>query len=59
MDDYIDGLVEVFREVHRVLTPDGTAWLNLGDCYIHSAEKKANGPRANWMTGRMGLARSG
>jgi len=49
VDDYIDGIVEVFREVHRVLTPDGTAWLNLGDCYIHSPEKKASAPRANWM----------
>ena len=26
-------LVEVFREVRRVLSPDGTFWLNLGDSY--------------------------
>jgi DNA modification methylase len=32
---YVDRLVEVFREVRRVLTTDGTAWLNLGDCYLH------------------------
>jgi site-specific DNA-methyltransferase (adenine-specific)/site-specific DNA-methyltransferase (cytosine-N4-specific) len=31
--DYIDKLVRVFREVHRVLSPDGTFWLNLGDSY--------------------------
>jgi site-specific DNA-methyltransferase (adenine-specific)/site-specific DNA-methyltransferase (cytosine-N4-specific) len=30
--DYIDKLVLVFREVHRVLTKDGT-WLNIGDSY--------------------------
>lgn len=26
-------MVEVFREVHRVLRDDGTLWLNLGDSY--------------------------
>lgn len=28
---YVDALREVFAEVRRVLRPDGTAWLNLGD----------------------------
>ena len=32
-DAYVDRLVEVFREVHRVLRPDGTLWLNIGDSY--------------------------
>lgn len=31
---YVAHIVEVFREVHRVLRNDGTLWLNLGDCYI-------------------------
>ncbi len=30
---YIYRLVQVFREVRRVLKPDGTLWLNLGDSY--------------------------
>lgn len=30
---YIKNLVAVFREVRRVLKPDGTFWLNIGDCY--------------------------
>jgi DNA modification methylase len=30
---YVEHIVEVFREVHRVLRPDGTLWLNLGDSY--------------------------
>lgn len=30
---YIKGLVEVFRQVRRVLTDDGTFWLNVGDSY--------------------------
>jgi len=28
-------MVEVFREVRRVLKKDGTLWLNLGDSYCH------------------------
>lgn len=30
---YVCHLVEVFREVRRVLRDDGTVWLNLGDSY--------------------------
>ena len=30
---YIAALVEVFREVHRVLRRDGVLWLVLGDSY--------------------------
>lgn len=30
---YIDKLVLVFQEVRRVLKPDGTLWLNIGDGY--------------------------
>lgn len=32
-DEYIQRLVEVFREVRRVLKDDSTFWLNLGDSY--------------------------
>ena len=32
-DQFIAKLVEVFREVKRVLTDDGTLWLNIGDSY--------------------------
>jgi hypothetical protein len=30
-DAFIAKMVEVFREVRRVLADDGTLWLNLGD----------------------------
>jgi DNA modification methylase len=30
---YVEKLVQVFREVRRVLRDDGTVWLNLGDSY--------------------------
>jgi site-specific DNA-methyltransferase (adenine-specific) len=37
-DAFVAALVEVFREVRRVLRDDGTLWLNLGDSYAaHSA----------------------
>lgn len=32
-DQYISKMVEVFREVRRVLADDGTLWLNIGDSY--------------------------
>jgi site-specific DNA-methyltransferase (cytosine-N4-specific) len=32
-DAYILRMVEVFREVRRVLRRDGTCWLNIGDSY--------------------------
>jgi len=34
--EYIAKLVQVFREVKRVLKPSGTLWLNIGDCYAGS-----------------------
>jgi DNA modification methylase len=35
---YVADLVEVFREVKRVLRDDGTLWLNLGDSYAGSGK---------------------
>jgi len=32
-DEFVAKLVEVFREVRRVLRDDGTCWVNLGDSY--------------------------
>lgn len=31
--EYVSKMVEVFREVRRVLRDDGTLWLNIGDSY--------------------------
>ena len=36
-EDYVTKMVQVFREVRRVLRDDGTLWLNLGDSYARSA----------------------
>lgn len=32
-EEYIENLVKVFREVQRVLRPNGTLWINIGDSY--------------------------
>lgn len=32
-EEYVEKMVEIFREVKRVLKKDGTLWLNLGDSY--------------------------
>ena len=34
-EEYIQGMVEVFREVRECLTDDGTLWLNMGDSYYN------------------------
>ena len=39
VSDYIEQLVDVFGEVHRILKDDGTLWLNLGDSYAGSTGK--------------------
>lgn len=38
VDEYVSNLVDVFREVRRVLKDDGTLWLNLASSY--GAEKQ-------------------
>ena len=37
---YVEHLVEIFREVRRVLRKDGTLWLNMGDCYAQLGKHK-------------------
>ncbi len=42
---YVARMVEVFREVRRVLREDGTLWLNLGDSYTSTAQGTQNAPQ--------------
>jgi len=46
---YVESLVGVFREVRRVLTRDGTLWLNLGDVYANDGK---SGGRTSGKHGR-------
>lgn len=41
IEEYIDKLVDVFREVRRVLKKDGTLWLNISDSYAGSTKGAA------------------
>lgn len=64
VEEYIGKLVEVFREVRRILRPDGTLWVNIGDCYATGtkASRKqsknpgvgANRPEAQGSVARLG-----
>jgi len=48
-EKYVKVLVKVFEEVWRVLKPDGTLWLNLGDSYAgsRSGPQGVNGQMAD------------
>lgn len=45
---YVEHIVEIFRDIRRVLKDTGTLWLNLGDCYAgsgrggHGAKQQSN-----------------
>jgi len=49
LDDYIENLVLVFRELRRVLVKTGTIWLNIGDSYFHGGITVAGkSPAKGW-----------
>ena len=56
--EYVARLVSVFREVRRVLRPDGTLWLNLGDSYNNAGSSRngegLDGKRRGGATGADG-----
>ncbi|MCC6239747.1 MAG: site-specific DNA-methyltransferase [Phycisphaerales bacterium] len=43
---YVQNLVQVFRQVRRVLKKDGTLWLNVGDGYARNGGTGRHGPNA-------------
>lgn len=45
--EFVEAMVEVFREVRRVLRDDGTVWLNLGDSYAGSGKGRNADGSAN------------
>jgi DNA modification methylase len=47
---YVAHAVEIFREVRRVLRPDGTLWLNLGDSYASASAKGNSGNGTSTLT---------
>ena len=58
MQEYIARLVEVFAEVKRILTDDGTLWVNIADSYAGSMKGSAGYPqhaKGTKEAGRKGL----
>jgi DNA modification methylase len=45
-DEYINRLVDVFREVRRTLKPNGTLWIVIGDSYVGSGKGTATYPES-------------
>lgn len=58
-DLYVAKMVEVFREVRRVLREDGTCWLNLGDSYNGSGAKSVQINSPKQMTSRGATSQRG
>jgi DNA modification methylase len=52
-EEYVAKMVEVFSEVRRVLRPDGTLWLNLGDSYAYGEVGRHDGGRKGRLLGRI------
>jgi DNA modification methylase len=56
--EYVRQMVEVFREVRRVLRNDGTVWLNLGDSYA-AARGGTHQPAETLAGGKGGVTQQG
>ena len=54
VEAYIANMVDVFREVHRVLRDDGVCWVNLGDSYDAGTNKPHVGSPATDVGGWSG-----
>ncbi len=62
-EEYVARMIEVFREVKRLLKDDGTLWLNLGDSYarngggvqskMNTVHKMGVGQKATYLAGGM------
>ncbi len=50
-EEYVSKMVEIFREVKRVLRKDGTLWLNLGDSYVTSHAVGTKDDDTGWKHG--------
>ena len=55
-EEYVARMVEVFREVRRVLRDDGTLWLNLGDSYCGGGNYRGVNP--DTLTAKQGSNRA-
>ncbi len=60
LQEHIARMVEVFREVRRVLRPDGTLWLNYGDMWANDTKwgGSSGGKHVAGLHGATGVGRS-
>lgn len=58
-DEFVAAMVEVFREVRRVLRDDGTLWLNLGDSYAANQSNNGGCSPKSTLGGGVGKYREG
>lgn len=58
-EEYVAKMVLVFNEARRVLKPDGTLWLNLGDSYANDGKwgGSTGGKHAASLHGQTGIGR--
>lgn len=49
-ETYIQRLVEVFTEIYRILKPEGTLWVNIGDTYNGSSNGRTTNMDADWIS---------
>ena len=58
--EHIAKLVDVFRDVRRVLRGDGTLWLNYGDAYANDAKwgGSTSGKHVDALHGKSGIGRA-
>lgn len=47
LEEYLERLTEIFRDVRRVLRDDGTLWLNLGDSYTSGNRRWRDSDKKN------------
>ena len=54
-EEYVQQLVEVFREVRNVLSDDGTLWVNIGDGYYNYKSGTGEYAKQSFAKGRQDL----
>lgn len=55
---YVEHLVQIFREVHRVLKEDGVLFLNLGDSYVGGGRGSGYSEKQDSNRGTVGMPKS-
>lgn len=52
LGEHLEVMVNVFAEIHRILKPTGTVWLNYGDCYATTISGHKTGEDGRIRTGK-------